>query len=124
MADGVDTGNPNFFTTFKGKYSLEPNENVELAETVMLSCTNDVIFTGNATFVEAVEEGASLVCALPGECHPSSVVRVPVCFLGGKSEMAMLQIDANGLVWLMRNVAAGDTLFLNGVSFNISGNWY
>lgn len=109
----LDRGNPNVFRTFKGRYfsTLETPENCTSAA-IMLSCTNDVIFTG-----DYISDDEGLICILPDECRPEFIVKVPCVTF---AEHQSITITSEGEV-------LGEpqkTYFLNGISFNISANFY
>lgn len=118
-----ETGNKNVFTTFKGKFALtmadgQTNSN----ETVMLSCVNDVQFLGNVTL-----SGYLLgepFATLPEGCRPKSIV-VFMAYLvtNGIDHIVPVQCSSSGWMSLAEDVESG-TLYLNGLSFQISDCWY
>lgn len=109
-----DLGNPNFFTTFKGKYevTLAPGALSQNAN-VMLTCTNEVQFL--ARFVPG-ENG--LIGTLPSDCAPSVTTVLPVMTETGL--MAAVTIEPTGSV----SSSLQETVMLAGHSFNISSKWY
>lgn len=119
-------GNPNFFKTFKGKYSLAPSsEGVLDAPTVMLSCTNDVQIIGDAHFADGYTAGTA--CAvLPEECRPAKEVGVPVSYHSGTSYgiTTMVVMPSTGEVSFQDTFTEDVMFFVSGINFNISGNWY
>lgn len=112
MANG-DTGNPNVFKTFQGRYQVTVADGASYGSTaVMLSCINDVIFMGDST---SNQDG--LIMTLPPDCAPNAIVMVP-CSTGLGS--LLLTVGSDGSV-----KGQPDTMYYtNGISFNISGNFY
>ena len=100
----VERGNPNVFTVFKGRFECEVDpEATTTNATIMLTCVNDVQFLGNFT------PGASgLLGTLPAGCRPPVTVFIP-CIVGSDGTMVC---------------EASKTVYLQGVSFNISSCWY
>lgn len=118
LADPTGGGNPNFFKTFKGAYVHAPSpEAMFTSERVMLSCVNDVQFMGDC-MIMGYTPGAALTI-LPPECRPSTEVRVPVVV---DTKLDVLAVQTNGTVSL--NATTDGMVYLSGVSFNISSNWY
>lgn len=107
----AETGNPNVYTIYRGKYAVTAPDGNE--HYCMLSNTNDVIFMGNY-----VSDANGLVCTLPEELRPESNLRVPLIV---NSTVRMVTIGANGNVTSAYNNA---THYLKGFSFNISCNYY
>lgn len=118
-----ETGNKNVFTTFKGKFAMEMADGQTSSnETVMLSCVNDVQFLGNVTL-----SGYLLgepFATLPEECRPKSIV-VFMAYLvtTGTDHIVPVQCSSSGWMSLAEDVESG-TLYLNGLSFQISDCWY
>lgn len=119
-------GNPNFFTTFKGKYSLTPSsEGVWDTPVVMLSCTNDVQIIGDAHFANGYTAGTA--CAvLPEECRPGKGVGIPVSYHSGTAYgiTTMVVVPTTGEVSFQDTFAEDVMFFVSGINFNISDNWY
>lgn len=67
-----DTGNPNFFKVFKGRYAVAAPSPSAPEPHVMLSCVNDVQFLCDFT-----ADASGLVLTLPEDCRPSSEVWLP-----------------------------------------------
>ena len=112
MADG-DKGNPNVFKTFQGRYTVVVSEGAMYgSEFVMLSCINDVVF-----LADILSNDAGSLITLPVECRPNEAVMIPCCTPNG---MKMLSIGADGSV----SGEPTTEYYLNGVTFNISGNFY
>lgn len=111
-------GNPNFFKTFKGAYLHAPSPTVAFTSTkVMLSCVNDVQFIGDCLLV-GYTPGAAIT-VLPSECRPTTEIKIPVIV----DEVGdVLSIRTNGEVSL--KTATDGMVYLAGISFNISHNWY
>lgn len=122
MANLEDTGNPNFFTTFKGRYSLVAAPGVTTSSTtVMLSCVNDVQVIGD--FVLTNYAAGDLFATLPTECAPGNLVKIPVVVTGDTPVVDILTIGIDGAMFLLNNYATG-MVHLSGVNFNISDKWY
>lgn len=118
----MDTGNPNFFTTFKGKYQcVEGTATIMNTTVVMLSCTNDVQILGDAALTNYTANDEVLV--LPTECRPDRVVKIPVIVNDGTDRVVPLTIDTNGNCSLPYSYASAD-VYLSGVNFNVSDRWY
>jgi hypothetical protein len=115
-------GNPNFWTTFKGRYTLVPAASATFdKDVVMLSCTNDVQIIGDCDL--AAYTAGSAVATLPVECRPEKVVKVPVVVNDGTDRVVVMTVNIDGTMTLPFNYSAA-TLFLSGFNFNISDNWY
>lgn len=119
MATGIDTGNPNVYTTFKGRYELVPaaGQSVD-TNVVMLSCTNDVQPLGDWTLVDYV--GGTTFATLPAECRPGKEVMAPVVVDG---TIEVMTVQTNGDMALVASHDMG-VLYLSGINFNISDRWY
>lgn len=114
-----DFGNPNFFTTFKGRYLLiaAPGQSVD-TDVVMLTSTNDVQLLGDWTILDY--QASTPFGTLPEECRPKKVVKIPVVV---DNVIDILSIQTNGEMALANSHDDG-ILYLSGINFNISGNWY
>lgn len=122
MADPADKGNPNVFTTFKGRYLLVASAGqVVDTDVVMLSCTNDVQPIGDWTLTDYTANEP--FAALPDGCRPQKVVKIPVVVNDGSDRMVVMTVNADGTMTLPFDYASA-TLFLSGINFNISDNWY
>lgn len=67
-----DKGNPNVFTTFQGRYTVDVAEGAMYgSKFVMLSCINDVIFLADCT---ANADGSLIT--LPEPCRPSQTIKI------------------------------------------------
>lgn len=115
-------GNPNFFSTFKGKYAHTPASiGVWDTDTVMLSCTNDVQIIGDCTLTNYT--ALETITTLPEECRSGKVVKIPVIVDDGTERMVALTVNVDGTVTLPFDYASA-VIYLSGVNFNISDNWY
>lgn len=123
MADGIDTGNPNVFTTFKGRYLLDDSYGYTVDNPyVMLSCTNDVQLLGDWVLQDYLPDVAFAL--LPSECRPAKTVKVPVAVeTQDDVKMEILTIDPDGSMSLPIDVSYA-MVYLSGVSFHISLRWY
>lgn len=122
MADPADKGNPNVFTTFKGRYLLVASAGqVVDTDVVMLSCTNDVQPIGDWTLTNYAANEA--FCTLPIECRPEKVVKIPVAVNDGTDRLVIMTVNTDGTMTLPFDYASA-TLYLSGINFNISDNWY
>lgn len=108
-----DKGNPNVFTTFQGRYAVDvPEGAIYGSDAVMLSCINDVIF-----LADILSNDTGSLITLPVECQPNEAVMIPCCTPNG---VKMLSIGVDGSV----TGEPTTEYYLNGVTFNISGNFY
>ena len=116
-------GNPNFWTTFKGRYTLIPEETATFdKDVVMLSCTNDVQIIGDCDL--AGYTAGSAIATLPEECKPGKVVKVTVVANdGAEDRVAVLTVNLDGTITLPFDYESGHVYF-SGMNFNISDNWY
>lgn len=122
MPEQADKGNPNVFTTFKGRYELVAAEGQTVdTSVVMLSCTNDVQTIGDWTLTNY--SAGEWFAMLPIECCPGKLVKIPVVVNDGSDRMVVMTVNADGTMTLPFDYAAA-TLFLSGINFNISDNWY
>lgn len=121
--DPTGGGNSNFWTTFKGRYTLVPASSATFdKDVVMLSCTNDVQIIGECDL--AAYTAGSAVATLPEECRPGKVVKVPVVANDGTEDrIAVLTVNLDGTITLPFDYTAGHVYF-SGMNFNISDNWY
>lgn len=110
----ADAGNPNFFSTFKGRYAVSAPDPSEPDPHVMLSCVNDVQFMCDFT-----ADDTGLLCVLPEDCRPKREVRM---FAMNKTtnEGEFVTVGANGNV----TGKSVESYRMNGLSFHISDNWY
>lgn len=108
-----DKGNPNVFKTFQGRYTVDVVEGaIYGSDAVMLSCINDVIF-----LADILSDDTGSLITLPVECRPNAAVMIPCCTPNG---VKMLSIGIDGTV----SGEPTTEYYLNGLSFNISGNFY
>ena len=115
MANIPDKGNPNVFTTFKGRYDVTLASGASSTNSkVMLTCVNVVQFMGNYT---ADENG--LIGTLPEGCRPLTPIYVP-CYCTTESSMQSVKVAATGEI----TGKPGYLYNLAGCMFNISGNYY
>lgn len=123
MPEPADTGNPNFFTTFKGLYEMVPGDGVVLTkDVVMLSCVNDVQILGDATITNYTAD--AVLATLPAECLPGTTVKTTVVINTGSTDYAeVMTVDIDGGIRLPVDIAEGKAYF-SGMSFNISDKFY
>lgn len=108
-----DKGNPNVFKTFQGRYTVDVTEGAMYgSDAVMLSCVNDVVFLG-----DIVSDDTGSLITLPVECRPNAAVKIPCCTPNG---VKVLSVGSDGTVTGQPTTE----YYLNGVTFNISGNFY
>lgn len=120
----AQTGNPNVYTIYAGKYNVSLGDGVTMENTsVMLTQTNEVIFMGNCEVV-AYTEGEPIL-ELPEQCYPPLTFTIPVYHKDGAGvyEMVPLEIYPNGDISCPVALTDGK-LYTGGRSFNISGKWY
>lgn len=122
MAEPIDKGNPNVFTTFKGRYHLVASAGqVVDTNVVMLSCTNDVQPIGDWTLTNYTAN--TPFATLPDECRPQKIVKIPVVVNDGTDRIGVMSVNTDGTMTLPFDYSVA-TLFLSGINFNISDNWY
>lgn len=107
-----EIGNPNFFKTFKNKYTITLPDNT--TDTVMLSCTNDIIFLHRLT-----SNNSQLLATFPNELRPTNNLLIPCYYDNALLGWVRLQPDGK----LVSN-AANKVYYLEGLSFNISSKYY
>lgn len=107
-----DLGNPNFFKTFEGKYQFQGADGNTY--TIMKSCTNDVIFMDNIK-----SDANRLIGTLPPELTPNKLITAAVWI--GSHEVNWMDIQTDGKIY---GKYANSFYYLNGWSFNLSGNYY
>lgn len=121
-AKPTDGGNPNFFKTFKGRYLLVASAGqVVDTDVVMLSCTNDVQPIGDWTLADYTANAP--FAALPDECRPMKTVKIPVVVNDGSDRIVVMTVKPDGTMTLPFDYESA-TLYLSGINFNISDNWY
>lgn len=113
----AETGNPNVYTNFKGKYAFRSNSQDIVC---MLTRTNDVVFCTNIT-----SASDTFLCQLPAALRPKRNIRI----LALKSDAN----EDNVATGRMKIYAATGNVYtddrnklywMNGLSFNISDNYY
>ena len=115
-------GNPNFFKTFKGRYILVASAGqVVDTDIVMLSCTNDVQPIGDWTLTDYTANNP--FATLPDECKPGKLVKVPVVVNDGEDRIVVMTVNTDGAMTIPSDYASA-TVYLSGINFNISDNWY
>lgn len=103
------------YTRYARLDNLTMEEGVTItSNTVMLTISNTVMFTGNVT----VTGSALKLFTLPGEERPIVPVKIPVCTDTGVQAM---NIGTDGACEIS---SAATEVYLNGVSFNIAGKFY
>lgn len=149
-----DTGNPNAFTTFRGKFDLTINEGVTAVKSyVVLSCTNNVTFL--SAFTTTDYNTPEALFTLPAKCTPNNLTIIPIVLYceysvalpidytnnaiqiytaddGLKIPLAQTQgyttgiliINTDGQAYLADSYKGDITLYLNGVNYNVSSNYY
>lgn len=120
----AQTGNPNVYTIYAGKFELGLGEGVTMENAdMMLTQTNEAIFMGNCEVV-AYTEGAPIL-DLPEQCCPPMMFMIPVYHKDGAGvyEIIPLEIYPNGDVSCPAALTDG-TLYTGGRSFNIGGKWF
>ncbi|UWI18482.1 MAG: hypothetical protein [Bacteriophage sp.] len=121
-AEPTGGGNPNFFKTFKGRYLLVASAGqVVDTDVVMLSSTNDVQPIGDWTLADYTANEPFAV--LPDECRPMKTVKIPVVVNDGSDRIVVMTVKPDGTMTLPFDYESA-TLYLSGISLNISDNWY
>lgn len=124
MPVGIDSGNPNVFRLYKGKYALQFVEGVSSAAdpTVMLTA-NDVVLLLRDVELQTYTAGAR-VATVPDACRPAFDVEVPVVVaVGERRSVEALRIGADGLMSLGADVTGG-VVKTCGISYNIAAKYY
>lgn len=108
-----ETGNPNVYTIYKGKYQITAPD----GEThyCMLTATNEVIFCDNYK-----SNSSGLICTLPTELRPSETFKFPIVV---NSTTRVVTFNTDGRITSSSSYS-GQTHYFNGFSFNLSGNIY
>ena len=109
----AESGNPNVYTIYKGKYSITAPDNA--THVCMLSASNEVIFCDNY-----VSNSSGLICTLPTELRPNATMKFPIIV---NSSTRVVTFNTDGTVKSSTSYS-GQTHYLKGFSFNISGNIY
>lgn len=109
----AETGNPNVRTNFKGKYSITAPDGLD--HVCMLTNTNDVVFCDNYT-----SDSTGLICTLPPELRPNNTLKFPIIV---NTAARVMIINTDGTL-KTTTTYAGLLHYLEGFSFNISGNYY
>lgn len=113
-----DTGNPNFFKTYKGRYELTPEMGVEWDNNlVMLTCTNFVQILGKATIENEIGSEATLAI-LPSECVPDGG---GYCLALANGTLTVLAINSYGEISTTEALSAGT---VTPLCYHIAGNFY
>lgn len=128
----IDKGNRNFFTTYKGKFAVEPaNGAVWSAPVAMLTATNSVCFAGTVT-VDGTIPLPDAIGVLPEKCRPAEKAYMDVLYAFrqavGDYEITVnrwvsARIEPDGSIVVQEKMLNG-ILYLNGCMFNIGGKWY
>ena len=103
------------YTRYARLDNLTIEEGVSItSDTVMLSISNTVMFTGNVTITGNVLK----LFTLPEEERPIVPIKIPVCTNSG---VQIMNIGVDGSCEIS---SYATEVYLNGVSFNIAGNFY
>ena len=91
-----DLGNPNFYTTFKGRYELTPVEGVAQTDNqvVMLTAHNLICPCGDMALT-GYEAGA-VFATLPPECSPDRPIYATVPGVAGSLMPVIIEIGVDG----------------------------
>ena len=123
MPEEVDTGNPNVYTTYKGRYQMQyAAEATAESANVMLTASNSVQFLADVQLTGYT--AGQPFATLPSQCTPDDTVFF-YCALEAGSAIApaMVQVNPVGEMMLDTDVADG-VLHMTGAMLNIACNWY
>lgn len=123
MAENTTTHNKpkRTFTTFKGMYNLTPSGQTVDTTIVMLSCTNDVQPIGDWEFNDY--KAHTVFGTLAKKCHPGKEIKVPIVANNGTNDIiTILNVNTSGEMSLPIDLTG--KVYLSGINFNISDNWY
>ena len=123
MPEEVDTGNPNVYTTYKGRYQMQyAAEATAESANVMLTASNSVQFLADVQLTGYT--AGQPFATLPTQCTPDdNVFFYCVLEVGTVISSALVQINPAGEMMLDINVSDG-VLHITGAMFNIACNWY
>ena len=119
-----DLGNPNFFTTFKGRYALATAEGVETDNsTVMLTSNNVVCLCGDFA-MEGYAIG-DVFATLPPECSPGKPVYVAMAANVGSVVPCVVEVSADGGMRVAYpSEGSLSVLYASSVCFSINESIY
>ena len=107
-----ESGNPNVYTSYRSKFSISAPDNGQ--HVCMLSNCNDVIFCD-----DYVSTSNGVICSLAQELWPDNPICM--CVPNGNNVIDIVWVYPNGSV---EGNTGGVDYYMNGKSFNISGNYY
>ena len=111
----LETGNPNVYTVFKGKYEVTLEDGATSTNKVlMLTTANVVQFLG-----DYVTGTSGVLGSVPEACRPLAETYVP-CYDAMAEAVSFVTVMEDGT--LMGNPSS--SLKLRGCNYNISGNHY
>jgi hypothetical protein len=108
----TETGNTNVYTIYRGRYKVPATDNLD--HYCMLTNVNDVVFMGNYT-----ADSLGEICTLPADLAPESSIHFP-CY-DEDGNLAHIVVSSFGIVTCDK---PGKMVYLRGLSFNISCNYY
>ena len=119
-----DLGNPNFFTTFKGRYALTPAEGVTVDNpTVMLTSNNVVCLCGDFA-MEGYAIGG-VFATLPPECSPDKPVYVAMAANVGSVVPCVVEVSADGGMRVVHpSEGSVGALYASSACFSINESIY
>ena len=124
MPVGIDTGNPNVFTLYKGKYEMDFVEGVSSSDdpSVMLT-SNDIVCFLRDIELQTYTAG-SRIATMPDACRPAADVILPVAVSVGENRtIELLTVEDDGMMSLAKDVQ-GAIVEVAGLTYNIGAKFY
>ena len=124
MPVDIDSGNPNVFTLYKGKYEMDFVEGVSSSDdpTVMLTA-NDIVCLLRDIELQTYTAG-SRIATMPDACRPAADVILPVAVSVGENRtVELLTVEDDGMMSLAKDVQ-GAIVEVAGLTYNIGAKFY
>lgn len=120
-----DTGNPDTFVTFFGRYPVTlPSGVVSDTPYVMKTNNNLICFLSDVQF----DANSSPILTLDAECVPGNDLRFPCYYDDGNGNISLEMViisSLTGNLTVLPNIAAqGGLLYLNGLTFSMNSAYY
>lgn len=126
-----DKGNPNVFTTYRGRYQFTMSEGATCnSPYAMLTCINTVQFTENVELASTFSV-PGVFCTMPEVLRPKGAVELAaiVQLSDGTMHMARVELANDGTMTITRDFIVANenpisVIFLDSVSYDLASNHY
>ncbi len=127
----IDKGNPNVFTTYRGRYEFTMAEGATCnSPYAMLTTVNTVQFTENVELASTFTV-PGVFCTLPEELRPQGAVELAaiVQLSDNTMHMARVELAATGTMTITRDFIVANenpitVIYLDSISYDLASNHY